>query len=94
LQDYQVFVRPFPAGAHGGGRVQVSSVSGQTFTPGNPRRWSGQAIELNGVAYTIDITLNGKSFVASLRPQLSDAKTNLHLTFLVNFLDELKRKLP
>jgi Tol biopolymer transport system component len=123
-REYQVFVRPFPAGAQGGGQVQISSVpgrfpmwsrsaselfyvsggghiqvvpftvSGHTFTPGKPSRWSEQAIQLNGVAYPIDIAPNGKSFVASLPAEESDVRTNLHLTFLVNFLDELKRKLP
>jgi Tol biopolymer transport system component len=123
--DYQVYVRPYPEGAHGGGQFQISTepgrfpmwsrtsqeifyvttdgriqvvpytISGRIFMPGKPRTWSPTAIQLNGVAYPLDIGPNGKSFVAALGSGGgAGEKSNLHLTFLVNFFDELKRRIP
>lgn len=46
------------------------------------------------MTWPIDIAPNGKSLAASLAVAEGTGKTNLHLTFLVNFLDELKRRLP
>ena len=70
------------------------TIDGHSFVPGKPRPWSPQAIELNGVSYPIDIAPNGKSFAAALAHGNDTGKANLHLTFVLNFLDELKRRLP
>ena len=43
------------------------------------------------MAYPIDIAPDGKSFVAALAAAESGAKSNLHLTFVLNFFDEVKR---
>jgi serine/threonine-protein kinase len=79
------------------GQIQVVpyTINGRTFTAGKPRVWSNTAVQVEGVAYPLDIAPNGKSFAATLAPETSTGeKLNLHVTFLVNFFDELKRKLP
>jgi hypothetical protein len=77
------------------GRIHVVpyALNGQSFVPGKARQWSEQAIQLVGVTWPIDIAPNGKSFAASLAVPETAVKTNLHLTFLVNLLDELKRRI-
>ena len=46
------------------------------------------------MAYPIDIAPDGKSFAASLAQNDANGKTNLHLSFVLNFMDEVKRRLP
>ncbi len=70
------------------------TVNGSSFVPGKPRPWSQQAIQLDGVNYPIDIAANGKSFVAALAPGVSSNKSNLHLVFILNFFDVVKRLAP
>jgi serine/threonine-protein kinase len=79
------------------GQIQVVpyTINGRTFTAGKPRVWSNTAVQVEGVAYPLDIAPNGKSFAATLAPETNTGeKFHLHVTFLVNFFDELKRKLP
>ena len=70
------------------------TVNGSSFVPGKPHPWSQQGIQLNGVNYPIDIAPNGKSFVATLAPGVSGGKSNLHLVFVLNFFDVVKRLAP
>ena len=70
------------------------AIAGKTFVPGKPAIWTQQKIELNGVAFPIDLAPNGKSFAATLPANNGDSKENLHLNFVLNFMDEVKRKLP
>jgi hypothetical protein len=76
-------------------RIQVVpyTISGRTLVPGKPRVWSNTPIQLNGVAYPLDIAPNGKSFAASLAHDAGGEKVNDHFTFLINFFDEVGRKL-
>jgi serine/threonine-protein kinase len=123
---YQVFVRPFPEGASGGGQAQISTtpsrfplwsrtareifyatldghimvvpytINGRTFEPGKPRQWVGTQIALPGNPTPYDLAPDGKRFAVFLPPEASAGgeKANLHVTFLLNFFDELKRRLP
>jgi Tol biopolymer transport system component len=123
--DYQVFVRPFPEGAQGGGQAQISSVpgrfpvwsrtakeifyvsldgrimvtpyivTGRAFSPGKPAAWSETPIGLTGVNIPLDLAPDGKRFVVfpGIETVAAD-KSTLHITFLLNFFDELKRRLP
>jgi dipeptidyl aminopeptidase/acylaminoacyl peptidase len=77
------------------GRIQVVpyAVNGRTFVPGKPRLWSSTPIDLNAVAYPLDIAPDGRSFVTAVAPDSGAAHENLHVTFLLNFFDELKRKI-
>jgi serine/threonine-protein kinase len=122
--QYQVYVRPYPADA-GSGKWQISTdtarfpiwsrngkelffesadghimvveytVKGETFTPGKPRRWSETATLVTPGVPNYDLAPDGKRFVAFTEPDAGNAaKTSVHVTFLVNFFDELKRRLP
>jgi hypothetical protein len=37
---------------------------------------------------------DGKRFVVSPVPDVGEQKGTLHVTFLINFFDELKRRMP
>jgi len=121
----QVFVRPFPEGAQGGGQAQVSTTggrfpiwsrsgkelyyaaldghimavtytaTGRTFEPGKPRQWSDTAIGLTGNFPPLDLAPDGKRFAVypTVGASSANAKSDLHVTFLLNFFDEAKRKL-
>jgi hypothetical protein len=80
------------------GRIMVVtySVNGNTFVPGPPRLWSQAALLLTGNAPPLDLAPDGKRMLASLPPDNSTGaeKDSLHVTFLLNFFDELKRRMP
>ena len=72
------------------------AVSGRNFEPGKPRQWTPAAITLTGNFPPYDLMPDGKRMVVFPAAEASAGgeKTNLHLTFLLNFFDELKRKAP
>lgn len=70
-------------------------VRGDEFIPGKPRPWAeGKRISASlGAAY--DVAPDGKrvaAFPAEDAP--AGPRENLHAIFLLNFFDELKRRLP
>jgi Tol biopolymer transport system component len=71
------------------------TTSGDTFSASRPRPWSPRNIYNTGLFQDFDIFPDGKRAIAVLN---NDATTNASsapkATFLVNFFDELKRKLP
>jgi serine/threonine-protein kinase len=123
---YQVYVRPYPAGATGGGQWQISTAGGaipvwsrsgkelfyrptngrimvvdytakgETFNPGTPREWSGTPTLVTGLFPSFDVAPDGKRIVTfpAAEAAAGSDKASLHVTFLVNFFDELRRKLP
>jgi hypothetical protein len=79
------------------GRIAVVpyTVSGAVFAPGPSRRWSDATLSFSGNLMPYDLAPDGKRVVASLAHENEGAsKVNLHLTFLLNFFDELKRRVP
>ena len=42
----------------------------------------------------LDLAPDGKRFVVFLAPESPGGRSNLHVTFLLNFFDELKRRIP
>jgi len=70
------------------------SVSGDRFSPGPPRRWSEAPIQVFGYNQHLDLAPDGKRFVAFPAPETSGEKVNLHATFVLNFFDEMKRRMP
>jgi serine/threonine-protein kinase len=124
---YQVYVRPYPAGATGGGQWQISTAGGaipvwsrsgkelfyrptngsrimvvdytakgETFSPGTPRVWSGTPTLVTGLFPSFDVAPDGKRIVTFPVAETARGgeKASLHVTFLVNFFDQLRRKLP
>ena len=76
--------------------VVTYSVNGDTFSPGPPRQWTETPIVLAGNAQPLDLAPDGKRILTTFARESSSGSgpTNLHLTFLLNFFDELKRRLP
>jgi serine/threonine-protein kinase len=70
------------------------TANGDTFTPGKPRLWSDRKLLFPSVS-NLDLAPDGKHFVVFPLPETPQGgKTSLQLTFLQNFFDELKRKVP
>ena len=92
----------FSRGSHelfflgGDDRIMVVSYSttGDSFTAGRPRVWSPLQIRRNGVIQSFDISADGKRAVIFPRPVAQEGSGNLHATFLLNFFDEVRRRIP
>ena len=69
-------------------------VAGDTFLNQKPRLWSPVQIISPG-NINLDLAPDGKHFAVFLSPEASAEKQGtLHVTFLLNFFDELRRRLP
>ena len=68
--------------------------SGDTFTAAKPRVWSEVRLNLGIGLQEFDITPDGKHIVALLPATEEKSKPDNHLTVLLNFTGELKRKAP
>jgi hypothetical protein len=69
-------------------------VSGDSFVPGKPRPWCDRQIFNPGTG-SLDLAPDGKRFAVfapaeNARPE----KGSAHVVFLLNFFDELKRRIP
>src|SRR5262249_1977389 len=70
------------------------SVNGDSFVAQNPRPWSPRRAFQPNATISIDIAPDGKRFVIFDRPVGAGAQPPTHLTFLLNFFDELRRRAP
>jgi serine/threonine-protein kinase len=73
------------------------STRGDSFFAGSPRPWSDKRILYLGSppVYTYDVAPDGKRLAVVLYADGSaDEKPVTHVTFLLNFFDELKRRMP
>src|SRR5262249_32408943 len=70
-------------------------VDGNSFVAEKPRLWSQAGILNPSMFRLFDIGPDGKRFV-QLRPRAAteDARSATQLTFLLNFFDELRRRVP
>jgi len=99
----------FPVWAHNGhelfyraedGRIMVATytVKGDSFLPDEPRLWSERQvfdIGITGGGNTFDPAPDGKRMVALIAADTLEAQRSRgHVTFLLNFGDELQRKVP
>jgi hypothetical protein len=79
-------------------RIMVADYTAKSdsFSPGNPRVWSQQQIVLKfggGPYQPYALAPGGKRFAVMLYPDGSTERQNpLHLTFLLNFGDEVRRR--
>jgi predicted Ser/Thr protein kinase len=70
------------------------TTKGDSFLPGKPRLWSEEQIYDTG---TVNASLapDGKRFAVFPRPETAEeGNGSLHVTFLLNFFDELRRRVP
>jgi eukaryotic-like serine/threonine-protein kinase len=81
-KDNQIMVAPYTA-------------SGDSFVAEKPRLWSPKKLALTPTTRGFDVASDGQHIVATLPAEPSEQqKTQHHVTFLLNFLDELHRRLP
>jgi serine/threonine-protein kinase len=70
------------------------TVNGNSFAPGKPKLWSDVQLFYPGVL-NLDLAPDGKRFIVLTTPDTGgDGKSAVHVTMLLNFLDELKRRIP
>ena len=71
------------------------TVQGDVFVPAKPRVWSETRLVNTGAVGNFALAPGGKRF-AALMPadEPESAETRSHLTLMLNFGDELRRRLP
>jgi serine/threonine-protein kinase len=70
------------------------AVQGDSFVAGKPVQWSDKQIFFTGTR-NLDLAPDGKRFAVFMLPESEPgAKGSVHVTMLLNFFDELKRKMP
>lgn len=78
-------------------RIMVAAyrVDGDSFSVEQPHPWSRTQLADTGVLSNFDLAPDGK-FVAALMPAASpdEEQTKSHVTFFLNFFDELQRRSP
>jgi serine/threonine-protein kinase len=81
-----------------GGDDRIMAVSytieGDSFSAGRPRQWSPTQILRDDVRQNFDVSADGKRTVVFPRPVAEQAEGSLHVTFLLNFFDEVRRRIP
>ena len=70
------------------------TAEGDSFVAGKPRMWTKTRLRSGGIYYNYDIAPDGKRLAAFVADDAKDEKPLTHLTFLLNFFDELRRKVP
>ena len=71
--------------------------SDDVFTAEKPRQWSSTPLfrPLNNSLWNLDVAPDGQRFVALTLPTVSTTNAaTVHMTVLLNFFDELRRRLP
>ena len=70
------------------------TVEGGSFVPGKRRLWSDKQIFYPGTG-NFDLAPDGKRFAVFTLPETAPGeKGSVHVTMLLNFFDELKRRIP
>jgi len=70
------------------------TIDGNSFSAGKPRMWSPTPVQRMGVEQNFDMSPDGKRVVMFPRPAAAESQGNLHATFLLNFFDEVRRRVP
>lgn len=69
-------------------------VEGDSFVPSKPRLWLDKRLFFTGIS-NLDLAPDGKRFLVFSTPEKPGSdKGTVHVTVLLNFFDELKRKIP
>lgn len=70
------------------------STSGDMFIAGRPHQWSPTQVWFPGTAWDFDMHPDGKRAAILEIPVKESTSSTVHVTMLLNFFDELKRRLP
>jgi serine/threonine-protein kinase len=77
------------------GRIMETdyTVNADSFVPGNPRLWTDRQVFYPG-SFNLDLAPDGKRFAVFGEPENTGlAKGSVHVVFLQNFFDEVRRRL-
>jgi serine/threonine protein kinase/Tol biopolymer transport system component len=75
--------------------VATYTVKGDSFAADKPRIWTEKRLADTGTSQNLDIAPDGKRFVVLMPADVpEDQKAQNHVTFLLNFFDELRRLVP
>lgn len=66
------------------------TAKGESFVPDKPRLWSAARLADTAAFQNFDISPDGKRVLAMMPAEA--ARANNHVTFLLNFVDELRRR--
>jgi Tol biopolymer transport system component len=79
-------------------RIMVAAYTAKadSFAPDKPRPWSdARILEVPGGPWDLDLAPDGKRFAVFPRPDAAgEQKGSVHVTVLLNFFDELRRRVP
>jgi WD40 repeat protein/predicted Ser/Thr protein kinase len=80
----------------GNDRIMVVnySIVGDSFSAGKPRVWSPVQIRRTGVIQSFDVSADGARAVIFPSAAPQEGQGSLHATFLLNFFDEVRRRIP
>ena len=80
----------------GDDRIMITdySAKGDAFAFGTPRAWSDKRIMRRATRQNFDLAPDGKRVAAIPRPDADERAGSLHVTFLLNFFDEVRRRVP
>jgi hypothetical protein len=70
------------------------TAKGDSFTAGKPQVWAEARLRNLAPYSNYDLAPDGKCLAAFLGDDANGEKPLTHLTFLLNFFDELRRKVP
>jgi hypothetical protein len=76
--------------------VTTYSAKGDSFSADKSHAWSdAQILDPNTALWNLDLAPDGKRFVVAPSPETAGGeKGSVHVTVLLNFLDELRRRAP
>jgi len=69
-------------------------VSGGAFQADKPRVWSPVPVPIMGNNRGIDVSRDGRRMAVVLKPPTTAGAKEEHITFFLNFTDELRRIAP
>jgi Tol biopolymer transport system component/tRNA A-37 threonylcarbamoyl transferase component Bud32 len=80
----------------GDDRIMVAdyTIQGDSFSAGKPRAWSPTQVRRTSVNQNFDLAPDGKRVAFFPRPAEPQSQGSLHATFLLNFFDEVRRRVP
>jgi Tol biopolymer transport system component len=77
-------------------RIMVADYDGkgEAFSASKPRVWSDRQLQDVGTTPNYDLAPDGTRFAVFPNQNPAEEKGNVHMTFLLNFFDELRRRAP
>jgi hypothetical protein len=70
------------------------TAKGDSFAVGKPRVWTETRLRNSGLIPNYDLAPDGKRLATFVADDVNGEKLPTHLTFLLHFFDELRRKAP